>query len=120
MKKNELGQFYTPQPVAKFMAEWVLEKNNDILLDPATGLGVFLQESRKICPKIKMTSFEIDKETVENLNMLCKFKFNLYTEDYLSCFLQEKYSSIICNPPYKKFQQIPNRAEYNKIFYDIY
>ncbi len=120
MKKNNLGQFYTPQPVAKFMAEWVLQNNSKTLLDPAVGLGIFLLESKKICPNIRMTSFEIDDETSDKLNELCEFAFDLHKTDYLNYFSSEKYSSIICNPPYNKFQQIPNRVKYNKLFRDKY
>lgn len=120
MKKNDLGQIYTPQPIAKFMAKWVLEKNDKILLDPAVGLGIFLTESKKICPNLKISSFEIDNETVNKLKELCEFDFDLYKADYLNSFNNKKYPAIICNPPYKKFQQIPNRIQYNKIFYDKY
>ena len=84
MKKNNLGQFYTPQPIAKFMAEWVLKNNNGELLDPAVGLGVFLLEAKKIRSDVKMTAFEIDDKTVVKLNELCKFNFDLYQTDYLS------------------------------------
>ena len=120
MKKNNLGQFYTPQPIAKFMAEWVLKNNNGELLDPAVGLGVFLLEAKKIRSDVKMTAFEIDDKTVVKLNELCKFNFDLYQTDYLSYFSDEKYSAIICNPPYNKFQQINNRVKYNKVFSDKY
>lgn len=120
MKKNDLGQFYTPQPIAKFMAEWVLQNNSKTLLDPAVGLGVFLLESKKICPDIQITSFEIDDETSEKLTELYKFSFNLHRTDYLNYFSDKKYSSIICNPPYNKFQQIPNRKKYIKMFQDKY
>lgn len=120
MKKNNLGQFYTPQPIAKFMVEWVLKKNNSELLDPAVGLGVFLLEAKKVSPDIKMTAFEIDDKTVDKLKKLCKFSFDLHKIDYLSDFSDKKYSAIICNPPYNKFQQIPNRAKYNRDFNDKY
>lgn len=120
MKKKDLGQFYTPQPVAQFMAEWVLQKKCDTLLDPAVGQGVFLLESKKICPDVRITAFEIDVETVDKLKDLCGFEFDLHTTDYLNCFFEDKYSSIICNPPYNKFQQISNRHKYNKLFYNKY
>ena len=120
MKKNDLGQFYTPQPIAKFMAEWVLQNNNKTLLDPAVGLGIFLLESKKISPNIQITSFEIDDETSKNLIELCKFPFVLHKTDYLNYFSNKKYSSIICNPPYNKFQQISNRIKYNRMFQDKY
>ena len=80
MKKNDLGQFYTPQPIAKFMAEWVLQNTSKTLLDPAVGLGVFLLESKKICPDLQITSFEIDNETSDKLTKLCKFSFNLHSK----------------------------------------
>lgn len=118
MKKKELGQFYTPQVIAKFMSEWVLGKNSDNLLDPAVGLGAFLLESKKINPNLKITSFEIDNESVKKLKEICNFEFILNETDYLNYFSDKKYSSIICNPPYNKFQQIKNRKKYIKTFYN--
>lgn len=120
MKKNDLGQFYTPPPIAKFMAGWVLGNNCGELLDPSVGLGVFLLASKKIQPDIKITAFEVDDETADKLNKVCKFNYNLYRTDYLNYFSDKKYSAIICNPPYNRFQQIANRAKYNKVFRDRY
>ena len=119
-EKNLLGQFYTPRPIAEFMINWVLgEKGNDIL-DPAAGLGVFLLAGKKRRPNLRITAFEIDKQTCKNLSENCHFDFNLKNQDYLDSVLDEKFGAIICNPPYNKFQQIPKRKYYNKLFKENY
>lgn len=119
-KKKKLGQFYTPRSIVKFMVEWVLANNSETLLDPAVGLGAFLLEAKEIHPSIKMTAFEIDNDTVSKLHELCHFKFTLHETDYLNSNFDEKYSAIICNPPYNKFQHIPNRLQCNNLFYNKY
>ncbi len=118
MKKKELGQFYTPENIARFMVEWVLGNKSDELLDPAAGLGVFLTESNKLHPKVNLSAFEVDYETINKLKYKCNFKFFLNETDYLETFFDKKYSAIICNPPYNKFQNIQQRIQYHKDFYD--
>ena len=40
--RKDYGQFFTPTPVARLMAKWVMKGNPETILDPAFGLGVFL------------------------------------------------------------------------------
>jgi len=40
--RRTLGQFWTPTPIAEFMTQWAVQKPGDLVLDPASGSGVFL------------------------------------------------------------------------------
>ena len=40
--RKELGQFFTPEPVARTLVSWAVRKASDRLLDPACGDGEFL------------------------------------------------------------------------------
>lgn len=40
--RKQFAQFFTPQPIAEMMAEWLLKNENmKTVLEPAFGLGVF-------------------------------------------------------------------------------
>lgn len=110
--KKEFGQFFTSKTIAKHMVKWVLEKSPSKLLDPAVGLGVFLDIADSINPNVEKVGYEIDPVI---LNKYCNnhsYKSLVYNKDYLSDFSDIKYDSIICNPPYNRFQNIKNRKEY--------
>lgn len=43
-ERKKIGQFFTPFPIAKFMADWVIgNKDCKDILDPAVGLGIFFR-----------------------------------------------------------------------------
>jgi len=109
--RKDFGQFFTPIPVARVMARWVLRGNPRTILDPAYGLGVFYDEIINLCTRdsVNITGYEVDphiwgysypNNTRPNLNLL--------NRDYLESDVGT-FDGIICNPPYKRFQKFLNR-----------
>ena len=37
------GAFFTPQPLAQFLADWAIRSPNDLVLEPSCGEAVFLE-----------------------------------------------------------------------------
>ena len=60
--RKDYGQFFTPTPVARLMAQWVMKDDPKTILDPAFGLGVFYDEVIKFNSgnQVVFTGFEID------------------------------------------------------------
>lgn len=42
-ERKALGEFYTAEPVAKYLIDWALRRPTDSILDPSFGGGVFLR-----------------------------------------------------------------------------
>jgi len=42
-ERKTLGEFYTAEPVAKYLIDWALRQPTDSILDPSFGGGVFLR-----------------------------------------------------------------------------
>lgn len=118
--KKKYGQFFTSSPVAEFMAAWVAEKNPKRILDPAVGEGIFLKTIHKLLPKAAMTAYEIDSVMAERFQEECKFENTLYIEDYMKSESTQQYDGIICNPPYHRFQEIPDRKQIRQLFQKRY
>ncbi|MDM8550673.1 N-6 DNA methylase [Desulfobacterales bacterium HSG2] len=109
--RKDYGQFFTPAPVARLMAEWVLKDNPKTLLDPAFGLGVFYDEIKKIKPgnHILFTGYEIDKRILNYYGADNDHSdLTVINNDYLESDMGA-YDGIICNPPYMRFQKFLNR-----------
>ena len=48
--RKQLAQFFTPQPIARFMIEWVLSgQGGRAVHDPAFGLGAFFDAAPEDC-----------------------------------------------------------------------
>ncbi|MEM3697424.1 MAG: N-6 DNA methylase [Candidatus Bathyarchaeia archaeon] len=44
-ERHQMGQFYTPPPIAELIVKWCLRSPSDYVLDPGCGSGTFLVQS---------------------------------------------------------------------------
>ena len=111
--RKKYAQFFTPEPIADFMAEWALHGVNGSvdILEPAYGLGVFSRSMFKLHKDIKIKGYDIDK-TIFRYALLnaseTQYDLSLDNMDYLTSSWEDKYDAIICNPPYQKFHDYDN------------
>ena len=110
---KSLGQFYTPEPVAKFMVQWVCGVNVETLYDPAFGMGAFYDaavsngfKGHFIADEIDVSSYQYIKSHLEE-----SIPLSLRNQDYFSVWdAGNAYDAIVCNPPYLRFQNVKARA----------
>lgn len=110
--RKEFAQFFTPQPIANLMADWLLgNKSLKTVLEPAFGLGIFSRKLLKNKKDLKIKGFDIDgtifKDASHFFNAYNNVSLNL--EDYMYSGWKNKYDGIICNPPYLKFHDYDNK-----------
>lgn len=91
LKVETLGQVFTPQNIVVDM--FSLIKNNGRFLEPSCGDGAFF----KNLPKNKV-GIEIDSQVIIDDNVL-----NI---DFFSYSTNEKFDTIIGNPPYVRYNDI--------------
>lgn len=116
--RKKFAQFFTPEPVAKIMIDWILDKPQiQTLLEPAFGLGVFSRLILEQKKDINITCFDVDPVIFEiakqNFNKFSNI--NYFLEDYLFNDWNNKYDAIICNPPYFKFHDYENKKTLEEI-----
>lgn len=111
LHRKKYAQFFTPEPIAKLMTDWVLQVENvSSLLEPAFGLGIFTRKALIKKKNISITGFDIDNiifNTAKN-NFQENSNLELHLEDYLFNDWNNKYDTIVCNPPYLKFHNYEN------------
>ncbi len=110
--RKKYAQFFTPEPVAKIMIDWILKTPNfQILLEPAFGLGVFSRLILEQKKDILIKAFDIDPVIFDiakrNFNNISNIRYCL--GDYLFNDWNHKYDAVICNPPYFKFHDYENK-----------
>lgn len=120
-KKKELGQFFTSPLIAEFMSNLVYFDEAKTVLDPAVGEGVFLKHLDIIKKStLEYIAYDVDEKMIKKSEQLLSDSVQYICKDYLTSEIPEKSDIIICNPPYNKFQEIPKRNEYIKIFKERY
>jgi len=130
-KKSKLGQFFTPQPIAEFMADLFPPASGPCrLLDAGAGIGslssAFLNRwmtgSGFDFSEVSLDVYEIDRSLGLTLNESIKafshdprFSFTVHHEDFVIETVERLtnglfsmpppvYTHVILNPPYKKIQ----------------
>ncbi|MEM1913741.1 MAG: N-6 DNA methylase [Thermofilaceae archaeon] len=53
-ERHQLGQFYTPKPIAELIVKWCIRTPDDRVLDPGCGSGTFLVEAYKRLAGLKL------------------------------------------------------------------
>lgn len=128
-----LGQFMTPEPIARFMASWLcfdtLENNH--VLDAGAGQGMLSSALNTSCNEksvdlcnAKLTVFEIDESLIpilkDNLSKLDFSSVDIQNDDFIRCSVEcgetHAYSHAILNPPYKK---ISSKSEHRSLLRSV-
>lgn len=106
--RKAFGQFFTPMPVARFMADWVLASDGGDIFDPAFGLGAFYDALPR-GQHSRFQAMDIDGGIVRHWSSAYKTTPDfIQVGDYLRTW-GSKHRNIICNPPYMRFQKFINR-----------
>jgi adenine-specific DNA-methyltransferase len=100
------GQYFTRVEAARFMCRWACA-NAERILDPAAGNSIFLTEAKKIGPDSILVGYEADSEILEFFGNPADA--DLRNADYLLNDWELKFDAIVCNPPYNRFQSVPDR-----------
>lgn len=115
--RKKFGQFFTPSAVAKFMIRWLIANNPKNILDPTFGLGAFaeaLDSETSFIDSFK--AYELDEHIFQFSKKHFESRVTIYNKDYLLDWNESKFDSIICNPPYMKFQNFQSKENVISIF----
>lgn len=125
--KESYGQYFTPYPIAKFMSSLFPATDKKIkLLDPGAGIGTLscsfmerIVQEHWNTPNIHISAYDIDKTVYKTLDAniaksssaFRESDYEIFSEDFLekTSFeytqkINETYTHVIMNPPYKKIQ----------------
>lgn len=116
--RKKFGQFFTPNLVAKFMTEWLAVNSPKKYLDPAFGLGVFAEEAKISKERESFVAYELDSKIYKYSKNKFSNLIELKNKDYLLDWTGKDYDSIVCNPPYMKFQKFQSKDDILRMFQD--
>lgn len=120
------GAYYTPAPIARFLARWVMEARPQRLLEPGCGDGAFFEAVGQVgggagaMPSI--LGIEIDgaeaEKTSRRASRLRLPRARVVTGDYLEWSLENlragpQFDGVLGNPPFIRYQYLDEQAQQN-------
>jgi len=107
-RRRRLGQFFTPEPLARLMARWVAGCNPRSVLDPAAGPGVFVRAVREQVPGCRVTAVDVDPVALDAARAALHgyAGVDLVLADFLTWDSGAVFDAILANPPYLKHHDV--------------
>jgi adenine-specific DNA-methyltransferase len=108
--KNEHGQYFTPRHIADMMVALIGSTEEEKILEPSSGAGVFL-DSLIAAGRTNLCAVEIDPKFAKHPNV------EVECHSYISWKSTEKFRTIIGNPPYIRWKNLAE-AQKNELMKD--
>lgn len=109
-QQKGLGAYYTSEIVAKFLVEWAVRGDEDIVLDPSCGSGVFLcaaaERLRNLgSKKPEVWGIDIDPTALKAARYGVP-RAKLLEQDFFKLMPSQvpSFSTIVGNPPFIRYQ----------------
>ncbi|MBC6445171.1 MAG: N-6 DNA methylase [Alphaproteobacteria bacterium GM202ARS2] len=96
------GQVFTPPSLVERMVE--LRRNFGTLLDPCCGQGAFLKPLT--ATRDTITALDIDGALIDDARLRYPH-VHMHHRDFFAYPCEKRFDTIIANPPYVRFQDIP-------------
>jgi adenine-specific DNA-methyltransferase len=107
-RRYEIGQFFTPAPIATLMADAVREVEPTTVLDPGVGGGILL---RAVGEGPKRFGLDIDEAAVGLAAASLEGAHEIAVGDFLDGkrwpLSEGAFDAIIANPPYVRHHNLP-------------
>lgn len=116
MYKKKNGVYYTPSILAKYLAEPLILKNEQTILDPAYGEGSLLLAAESIFNEKNIgTKIHLYGCDTQPVNGLLKHlpEANLVKTDFFDYPVEMKFETILMNPPFVR-HHIQNERKISK------
>ena len=114
--------------ITSYMVSMIQPSQNDHILEPCGGDGVFIDALLNYNPQLKIDTCDLDKDAVNAMEMKYHLNNNVSvrrTDTLMDRFFDEVsslgyYDKIIGNPPYGGWQEYSRRAELKQKYNGFY
>ena len=110
---KQLGQYFTPQHVAKLALSGLRGLPTSIL-DPMAGHGIFLQQAKALYPSARIVGVDIDDLPLKAARLVLNKETSLVCGDVFKWAWDQvanasdfRFSAVVGNPAYVSYQNLP-------------
>lgn len=108
------GAFFTPQPVARFIADWAVNSADDAILEPSCGEAIFLHEAgRGGGHRGALDGVELHPPSAVESERTLRAEgvdATIRAGDFFEYVPNGSYDAVIGNPPYVRYQDFSGEA----------
>lgn len=118
--RKERGAFFTPAPIARFIADWAVRSPEDAVLEPSTGEAVFLHQAGGTVAALggsvspgQFMGVDIHAGSVERARRSLSssgIEADLQVGDFFEYRPPRPVDAVIGNPPYIRYQDFTGAA----------
>lgn len=121
------GAFFTPPAISRYLADWAIKSSTDTVLEPSCGEASFLLpaarrlESLRDCSLFageQLHGVEIHRVSASEAHALLRaegFSAKIEVCDFFEYASSEKFSAVIGNPPFVRYQNFSGIARARSI-----
>jgi hypothetical protein len=109
-RNKDLGQFWTPDWVAKAMVGFALDIPHGRMLDPAVGLGVFPKWAQLLNISLDFVGVEKDPSLIRQIPDE-SIRGRVINSDFLAAQFGQTFDFVVANPPYIRHHKIPTELK---------
>jgi hypothetical protein len=108
------GAFFTPAPVARFVADWAVRSPDDAVLEPSCGEAVFLHEAgRSGRHRGPLIGIELHADSAAEAQRTLRAEqvaAEVRTGDFFLVEPSRDFDAVIGNPPYVRYQDFAGES----------
>lgn len=114
------GGYYTPTEISRFICEWAIENETDVVLEPSCGDGAFIEASvrrlRELCSTVDVKQHVTGIELIEEeARKAQKNGANIINTDFFEYYQEfihnkQKFDVVVGNPPFIRYQNIDEKS----------
>ncbi len=108
------GAFFTPAPVARFLADWAVQHPDHAVLEPSCGEAVFLHEIGRrgdhVGPLVGVEIHAASAAAAERSLRAGGIDVTIHARDFFSHAEFGAYDAVVGNPPYVRYQDFSGEA----------
>lgn len=126
-RRKQLGAFYTPPEVARYLASWAIRSRMDRVLEPSCGEAEFLIAAADRLKNaggclfnvpLSLTGVEINSTAAESaLKRLAAagVDADIHSGNFFEFPVERKFDAVVGNPPYIRYQQFTGELRLSAI-----
>ncbi len=106
------GGYYTPAPMARFLAKWAIRERRARVLEPSAGDGEFLVAAGALLgPRGMITAIELDPHEARRAAARSNGQTETIASDFFAWFGRQRpdnsFDAVVGNPPFIRYQDFP-------------
>src|SRR5688500_6214472 len=104
------GGYYTPPPIAEFLADWAIVSPDSAVLEPSAGHGAFVDAAARRVTSGRIDAVELFEDEAAKIASRVNGTAKVSCGDVFAWYSPDRdgsYDAVVGNPPFIRYQTFP-------------